>query len=232
MAKSDTQRKIDLTEAKATYRRRRKAVLSLDDLSILYGLTKPAFVNLRKTVEGFPDPSERRGNSFWYPAYEAVSALLTYVERHEKTTKGRAKKFSDLVQPTVNGHAFADEPLTAREQLQAYELRKLLIEEEVAQGVLHRADHCAAVSDRVFSLISSTFGSRLADALDPNGKWDPEVREALDKLGEKLTLQVYEQMKDMLTAGVVEHVDRKSAGPSGAPKPRRRARAAGEARAG
>lgn len=198
MAKSTAQRRQDLEAAKKQFVRKPKAVLSLDDLAILYGLTKPAFVNLRKTVDGFPDPCEQRGNAFFYPAYKAVCALLAYVTRHETAKESHAKRFSSLVAPPVDGDTGNAAPLTASEQLKAWELRDRLLQEAVAQGHLHRNEDCAAVADKVFSLISRTFAAP-SDSLDPNGLWPADIRAEIDKAGEALVLQTYNQMRDMLS---------------------------------
>lgn len=192
----------------------------MDEMAALWGITKPAFHNLQKTIENFPEPVERKGLTFYYPAFKVVRAMLAYMDRHVRAEKAKAQQFSDLVRPARVEPGEAIEPMTATEQLKAYELRNKLVQEELNQGVLHRADHCAAVSDRVFSLISRTFGSNLADTLDQNGKWPAEVREAVNTAGENLTLRVFNEMKDMLTAGVVGHADGKPPGPSADAKPR------------
>src|SRR3954471_20363059 len=175
----------------------------MDEIAAVYGLTKPAMHNHHKMVEGFPAWVERKGNAHYYPAFKVFAALLAYLERKEKTEAGQAAAFADLVRPPSRNGTDAIEPLTASEQLKAFDLRSRLTQEALDQGVLHRADHCAAVSDRVFNLISTTFGTGLSDTLDPNGTWPPEVRAELDKAGENLTLRAFEQMKDMLTVGVV-----------------------------
>lgn len=226
MAKSDTQRRADLEDAKVRYRRRTRAVLNWDEIAMLYGITKPAMHNLAKTIEGWPDHVDKKGNAFFFPAYKVVVALLHYVKRKEEAEKGAAIAFQDLVRPAVTAEDGRLPPMTATEQLKAYELRQKIVDEEVANGVLHRADHCAAVSDAIFTDISRTFGSSLADTLDPNGQWPPEVRTAVTEAGENLTLRCYARLKDMLTAGVVganTNADNGNSGPSRAARPRARA---------
>lgn len=207
MSKSNAQRVQDLEEAKKKYRRSKK-LLSLDDLAILYGLTKPAFVNLRKTMEGFPDPAERRGNAFFYPAFAAVSAMHAYVKRHEQQHLDRGRRFSDLVQ-TGNGEDHHGLTLSAQEQLRAYELRDKLTKEALAQGLMHLASDCAETAEKVLSMISRTFGSP-CESMDPNGKWPAEVRAAVDDAGRALVLRCYDEMRDML----IPHVDQPTSRPS------------------
>lgn len=224
MAKSNAQRKADLTEAAATYRRRTKAKLTLDDCANLYGLTKPAFVNVRKGMPGFPDPCDRDGNTYFYPAYPAIKAMLDYVERKEKASKDQQSQFARLVTPPREESEDGPEPLSANEQLKAYDLRQRIIDEEIAHGGLHRSADCSKVATRVFSLISRTFGAGFADTLDPMGKWPAAVRAEVDKAGEGVTLRTYAEMKHMLEgkpAGASTDVDDETAGSPRSPKPRR-----------
>jgi hypothetical protein len=198
MAKSVEQRKSDLAAAKDQFRRRPKALLSLDELAVLYGLTKPAFVNLRKTIDGFPDPAKREGNAYFYPAYKAASALHEYVMRNEQQALDRGRRFEALVRPPAsNGHDHAGLTMSAQEQLRAYELRERLQKEALAQGQLHRSADCAATTERVFSHISRTFG-KPTTSMDPTGQWPADVREAVDKAGQALVLRCYAELRDML----------------------------------
>jgi hypothetical protein len=235
VAKSDQQRRIDVAEAKANYSRRRKALVTMDEIAAVYGLTKPAMHNLHKTVTGFPEWTERKGNTHFYPAYKVFTSLLAYLERNEKMAAAQAAQFSELVRPPTAGDGFEVQPMTASEQLKALDLRQRLIDEAVDQGHLHRADHCAAVSDRVFTKISTTFGRNLADAMDPNGRWPGWLREDVTERGKQLVLQCFAEMKDMLTAGVVEtpqDANGKSTRPAGPPRKRRGPRERGQPRAG
>lgn len=235
MSKSDAQRRADLESAKVQYRRRTRAMLTMDEIAALYGLTKPAMHNLHKTIPDFPESVDKKGNAFFYPAYKAVVALLAYVKRKEVAEKSAARAFQEIVAPA---HTIGDDqtpPLTAGEQLKAYELRQKIIDEEIDHGTLHRADQCAAVSDKVFSEISRTFGSNLADTIDPNGKWPPELRTAVDEAGEALVLRCFGQMKHMLTAGgdgAEPDVDQQDPGPTRPPAARRVAGKVGKARKG
>lgn len=224
MAKSLATRKADLIEAKKRFARSKK-LLSLDELAILYGLSKGAFVNLRKMIPDFPDPAERKSNAYFYPAHAAVSALLAYVTRHEETQADHARRLRALAGPPQDLGDGDAPTLTANEQLKAYDLRQKLKEEAIEQGHLHRSDHCAAVSERVFSLISRTFG-KPSDSMDPNGRWPAAVRAQIDKAGEALVLQCYNQMRDMLG----QDANQQPRGSSTARAGRRRAKPLGKAR--
>lgn len=236
MSKSDAQRRSDLEAAKVQYRRRTRAMLTMDEIAALYGLTKPAMHNLHKTIPDFPESVDKKGNAFFYPAYKVVVALLAYVRRKERAERDSARAFNDIVAPARAAEDDQGPLLTAGEQLKAYELRQKIIEEELDHGTLHRGDHCAAVSDKVFSEISRTFGSNLADTIDPNGKWPPELRAELDTAGEALVLRCFVHMKHML-GGEVDGADKSDADhqaprPTRPPAARRRAGKVGKARKG
>lgn len=217
------------------FRRRTRAVLTMDEIAALYGVTKPAMHNIHKLVPDFPEFVDKKGNAFFYPAYKVVVALLAYVKRKEVATRDAARSFQDIVSPDHSAGDDQTPPLTAGEQLKAYQLRQNIVDEELEQGILHRADKCAAVSEKVFSEISRTFGSNLADTIDPNGKWPPELRTAIDEAGEALTLRCFGHMKHMLTVGVDGadlNADHEDPGPKKSTGARRRPRAVGKARKG
>jgi predicted DNA-binding transcriptional regulator AlpA len=214
MSKSKVERRSELAAAKDHFRRRPKMVLTWEEAAALWGITKPAFHNLAKKMD-WPSPVEQNGNTLLFPAYKAVCAMLAYIDRHEKAARDHARQFQDLVRPAAPEAEDGPPPLTPQEQLRAYELRQKIIDEELMHGVLHKAVDCATVSDKVFSVISRTFGSKVSDTLDPNGEWPAEVRTAADEAGVALVLQCFGEMKHMLSpdTGADLHADKRDPGP-------------------
>lgn len=222
MTVDDARRVSDL---KAALKRARPgALLSLDDLALLWGTSKARFVTTRNTIAGFPDPmpapKEMRlaPKAYVYPARPAIQAMLAYANRHQDLDRAKAERTAAMM---GERRCVDSAPLHRISELQTINRMMAEIEErERLQGEYVPATDVAAVAGEIFSEVSETFAS-LSNKVDPHGEFPAELRLRMDEQGRAALLRLHRRMKDMLEADAVPNRNRDQAGKAGKPRARR-----------
>ncbi len=204
--------------------------LSFTELTLLWGVSKGAFTNVRQKMLGFPSPEPGPGNSVLYPAREALSVMLEYETRADEAERERQQRAAAIMGLNrKGGRRPKDEVyLPPSELLKLSRLRAEIEERERNQGeYVHRAE-VRATAARIYAILSEHLG-QLEARVDPNGLLTAELRAKAGEQGRKALLAIHAELSDMLGADV-DHGPgrtqgaRKSAGrPKRAPARRKRA---------
>lgn len=209
MAKTDPQRLVDLKaalkSAKAT------DMLSLGDCSIIWGVTKPRFVNKAKEFSDFPDPV-RDGNSHLYEARAALKSMIGFIERHQQASLERAQRTGKL----LGGMATEESLLrhTPQELVVLNRLQTELAKREIEQGNYVPRAEVEQIAGQVFSEVSELL-NQLSNRIDPHGKLEPAIRVMIDTMGSKRLLEIHTRLKGLLT----DHADNgTNSGKAGKPR--------------
>lgn len=213
MSKSSTQRRADVQAALKHFRKAKDKDVTLDDLALLWGVTKARFLNVVRPIPDWPEPKGKRGNQHIYDAVACLESLLAWETRNDQAESGQRAKIAKI----LGRQSAGDEPdstLPPSEILKLARARAEIEERLIAQGHLHLASECEATTERVYSIISAPLGN-LAQAVDPNARLPASVRETLLKLGRALNLRIYDELRDMLGGDVDQR-------PSRAKTPRKR----------
>lgn len=192
--------------------------ITIDEMMVVMGLSKPSFVNLRDQVDrafGFPKVLSE-GRKHFYPRQPALQALLNWETRGDQASADKDARMRKLL-----GISDSTTPLISISDLEkASRLRAEIDQRLVDQGKL------VAVADlqRTASLLYSVFSrplSNLGTVLDPNGTYPAKVREGLDKLGKDLLLRMHKELGDKLAPNVEpDQPERSKPARAGSGKPR------------
>lgn len=169
--------------------------IELLELAKIWGVGKPAFVNIRDKIDPpFPAPTVD-GKLYRYPRKKALQALDRWERRGDSAAAEKADRLARLV---------GADPETATSAFSISDLQKahnLRIEMEARmreQGLLLARAEVQATAGKVFEILSRALSS-LGTLVDPNGQWAPEDRAAADKAGEDLLLRIHAEMRHLLT---------------------------------
>lgn len=194
MNKTTVARRADLKAALKQFRKGQ--TITLEDLALLWGVTKARFINIRATIADFPDPIGKQGNAILYEARAVLDCLLRHETRNDRAESSKSKKIARIL--GGSGETTEDDPLPATEMLAlaraGAEVDKRLRE----QGLLVKFSDVQEIAQEVFGEISA-FLSKLSDTIDPNGKMPTTVRSLIDASGKDALLRIYNRLNDMLT---------------------------------
>lgn len=219
----DARRISDLRAA--LKRSKADALLSLEDVALLWGTAKSRFVTVRNQIADFPAPipaPKAMGlppKAYAYPARPAIEAMLAYANRHDDLDRAKAERTA-LILGQRRGRD-DQTPLHKVNELQV--LNRLAAELEArerAQGEYVASADVASVAGEVFSEISDFFAT-LSNKIDPHGELPPEVRKLVDDLGSSALLRLHGRMKDMLDSDAVTETNRDQADRAGKSPTRR-----------
>lgn len=200
-------------------------LLSLDEVSLLWGTSKARFVTVRNSMTGFPDPmpapKEMRlaPKAFVYPARKAIDAMLAHATRHDDLDRAKAERTAAM----MGERRAADSamPLHRINELQTINRMMAEMEErERQQGAYISANDVAAIAGEIFSEISEFFAT-LSNKIDPHGTVAADQRTRIDELARAALLRFHSRMKDMLEADAVPGRNRDQAGKPGKSRARR-----------
>jgi hypothetical protein len=213
--KTNADRLLDLKAALASTKA--SSVLSLADCAALWGVTKPRFVNKRAEISGFPDASVVEGNAHFYPAKSAIKAMIAHLERHQQAQAARLQSQSRLLGRGGQADALAHH--TPAELATLNRLRADLEADERKQGIYCPIADQQQIAGEVFSEISE-FCSTLSNQIDPHGRLEPEIRNAIDTKAHEALLKFHARMKGLLSGDALP--ERTRAADRSARKPRAR----------
>lgn len=173
--------------------------LSLAECAMIWGIGKGSFVNVRERMGKFPAPKPGAGNSILYPARQALEAMLEYETRADAAERDRQKRAAAIMGMTGGrGRRKAEEVfLPPSEMLKLSRLRAEIEQREREQGLYAPIADLRNLLASVFGTLSETLG-RLELKADPNGLWEPEVRQAVQAAGRECLLLIHAQVSDML----------------------------------
>lgn len=191
--KDSVRRRADLQAAAKAFKK--ADTITLADLALLWGVSKPRFINIRNTIPDFPEPIGKQGNTDLYNAKAAVQGLLTYETRNDTVTAAKASKVRAILGAADPGED--DQALPPSEMLALSRARAEIEKRMVEQGELVRFIDVQHTIAQVFGHISNVVG-KLSDSVDPNGALPGHVRQSLDGLGKELLLRIYADLNDML----------------------------------
>jgi hypothetical protein len=171
--------------------RNTKEQIGLSELAKIWGVGKPAFVNVRDRISDFPDAT-MNGNTYLYPRKKALQALDRYERRNDARNDARGKRLAALV-----GGGIEESSLSIGELMKANQLRADLQEDRERQKLLVPKSQVQSTAAQVFTILQRGLND-LGTLVDPNGQFPPEIREAADKAGQDLLLRIHAKMRDML----------------------------------
>jgi hypothetical protein len=217
----DARRVIDLKAARK--RAKAKDLLSLAELALLWGVSKPRFVTTMALMAGFPDPQQAPkgsglpSNSHVYPAIGAIDAMLAFASRHEDTAKARVVRTAALI---GGGKAIEAASLYKPSELATIaRLAAEMEERERKQGLYIAAAEVSQTVGEIFSMISD-FCAGLPNKVDPHGELPPTAREKIREGAAEHQLHLYQRVKHLLAPDAVADGNRDT--PDRARKPRAR----------
>lgn len=204
--------------------------ISLEQLALLWRVTKPRFVNVKAQIPDFPNPSSKDGTTgaLNYPARKALETLIAWEHRDDRVEAEKVSRHRRLLGASEDEEPPEDEVILPPSELLKYDqLSTSLQRREIEQGNLVRTADVSARAAEAFSILSGVCGS-LANAADPNGLWDAEVRASVDLAGRDVLFRVHEQMSALFREGEAPPAEMPEATDE-APKPKR-AKRGGSAR--
>jgi hypothetical protein len=189
------------TQAKRDLRRRRLAEamstavegehIMLAELAKIWGVGKPAFVNIRDTIPDFPGALVD-GKTYFYPRVKTLGVLDAWERRGDVENAKKNDRFSALI-----GMELTDSTFSITDLQKANQLRLDIEERMKAQGLLVSKTEMQRTAGKIAEILQRNL-SALGTAVDPNGQYPPEVAKAADEAGERILLLIHAQMKDML----------------------------------
>lgn len=192
----------------------------LEDLAILYGVTKPRFVSVRNQMPDFPEAVDRDGNKYIYLAKPAIRAMINFEKRHDALEKQRAARAAAIMgkrraaTPDDFSHSPSQLAILSRLAAEAEE-------REREQRLYIPAAEVAVIAGDVFGEISD-FASRLANEIDPHGLLSAETRKQIDDRAKNALLRCHKRMKDILGGHAQPAADRSAPDSAGKPRSRRK----------
>lgn len=190
-------------QAKREIRRRRIAEalrtavdgepIQLDELAKVWGVGKPAFVNIRDNIPGFP-AAVIDGKKYLYPRVVALKVLEAWERRGDAANAAKSSRIAALI---GMDHP-PDSPLTISELQKANSLRIDLEDRLRQQRALVSMTEFSQLTGKMMEIISRGLAN-LGTAVDPNGQYPAEVAAAADTAGQEILLRLHALMKDTLT---------------------------------
>ena len=191
--------------------------ITIDEMMLLWGVSKGTFVNTRNLIPFFPEASfvGDRG-VINYPRRESLEALIKWETRGDEGEKTKSARLRKMM-----GHSDDDDAesiISMSDMAKASQLRAQIEERMVVQRELvSRADEQKTAA-RVFEILSRNL-SRLGSVIDPNGREKPEVRARLDQNGSNLLLALHREMAtalgDVDVGSIIAAANRGGSGKSG-----------------
>lgn len=166
--------------------------IGLTELAKVWGVGKPAFVNVRDRIADFPAATQN-GNVYVYPRLKALQALDRYERRADDATAAKQARLAKLV-----GVPMEDSRLSLSDLIKANQLQADIDNRIAAQKLIVPKAAVQSTAAKVFERLSRTL-SDLGTVVDPNGQFTTEVRAAADKAGKELLLRIHADLKDMLS---------------------------------
>lgn len=176
--------------------------ISLEMLAHLWKVTKARFVNVKREVIDFPDPSSKdpKTGAMNYLAIEALDALIAWEHRDDKVAAARNERHRKLLGGQKDEDPPEDEFILPPSELLKYDQLSASVQKrEIDQGNLVYAADVAALAAQVFSLCAGELGG-LANAVDPNGLLDAAIRDNLDTRGRDLLFKLHGEMSKLFGA--------------------------------
>ncbi len=173
--------------------------LTLQDIALVWGVTKQRFVTVRNQMADFPDPLPGQGNVYIYPAKQALEAMLAHETRHDDAARARQKRTALILGHVARGRAAEDIGAYTPNDLST--LARLAADTEQRerdQGLYVPVAEVAALAGEIFGEISEFMGG-LANMVDPHGLLPPSTRAQIDSGGSEALLGLHRRMKDMLS---------------------------------
>ncbi len=166
--------------------------ITLDEMMILWGVSKGTFVNTRNLIPYFPEAAfVGARNVINWPRKEALEALIKWEMRGDGEAKAKTQRLNRMM-GLENGED--DEAIISiSEMSKASGLRADIEERMIRQGELVPISENRRVAGRVFEIISRNL-SRLGSVIDPNGREKPELRARLDQNGSNLLLAIHREL--------------------------------------
>lgn len=190
------------TQAKRDIRRERLRIaldtavegetIKLDELAKVWGVGKPAFVNVRDRIDHFP-AATIDGKTHFYPRLKALQSLDRWERREDANNADKNNRIAQLIGVESAGAA----TMSLSDLTKASALRAEMEERMRAQGQLVAFAKLQTTAGKVFELLSRGL-SNMGTVMDPNGAWSSDDRERADKHGRALLLRLHGEMKDML----------------------------------
>lgn len=196
------------------------------DLSKIWGVSTARFSDdlnkIRMTVN-FPDWRPGLKNARLYPTKAALEALLAYHTRNDAATAARQASQARLLgvpEPGKRRRREAEPEYipTAREQIEANRLRRMVEEDERRAGEWIRKSDVEDLAGRIYGITQDFFDAP-SRRFDPNGQLDTVTRARMDAAGRATLLQISKQIGDILDADADSIPSR----PSGPQRSNRRA---------
>ena len=187
-------------------------VLALEEVALIWGVSKARFVTVRNQIAAFPDarPAPKglglQPNAIVYPARVALEAMLEYAQRHETAAKAKAAR----TQAILGRARAADESIAMHTPNELAALNRTMIEmenREREQRLYIPVAEVQAVAADVFSEISDFVGG-FTNKLDPHGVLAPDLRKRMDEVGREALLSFHRRMRDMLGGDAVAQGNR------------------------
>jgi hypothetical protein len=194
--------------------------LKLGDCALIWNVTKPRFVSVRNQMPDFPDPVDKEGNEYIYPARKALQAMLRYEKRHEAVAARRAEMTAQIMGKGRREANAASAGFSVNELAGMSRLANEVEEREINQGLYIPRAEVARVAGDVFSEISELL-SRLSYKVDPSGRLPMATRVAIDTAGKEQLLKAGARMKDILEPDAQSARNRAAASRAGKPRVRR-----------
>lgn len=194
-AQGNPHRRQDLEDALKRAKPRDR--LTLEQVSLLWGVTKQRFVTVKNAMAAFPGVADTVGNLHYFPARAAIKAMLAHEKRFDQMASDRAAR-ADAILGKSRGLAGAGSTFSPTELATMSRLAAEIEERERAQGEYVPVAEVAAIAGEVFSIISD-FCSRLSNEIDPHGRLPPDTRRLIDEGSHRSLLQCHTELKDMLS---------------------------------
>lgn len=215
--KTNAQRLVDLKAALTAVKP--KGTISLADCAALWGVTKPRFVNKRAEIAGFPDGVIGANNSLNYPAAATIKAMIAFLDRHHKANAQRVERQVKL----IGGSKSTAETLTHMTPAELATLNRLRSDveyDEREQGQYCPIAEQQRIAGEVFSELSE-FLSALSNQIDPHGRFEPEIRVAIDSKAHEALLKIHSRMKGLLAGDALRRGTGAANKPTGRTRTRR-----------
>jgi hypothetical protein len=219
----DARRVVDPRAARK--RAKPKDVLALNELALLWGVSKARFVTQMKNMTGFPDPQPAPkgmglpANSHVYAAQGAIDAMLAFANRHEASSKAKANRAAAI----IGGSRQVAEAASLHSPNDLRVLSRLAMETEEREREQGKYVAAAEVSQSVgdiFSMISD-FCAGLPNKIDPHGELPPKARETAREGAADLQLQLYQRVKHLLAPDAAPEGNRDTSHRARKPRARR-----------
>lgn len=200
MAHETNIKRIQDLEA-ALKRAKPKDTLRLDELALLWGVTKPRFVTVRNTMADYPAPQPGAGNEYVYPARKAINVMLAHERRHEKAAQARQDRANEIMGAGKRKGSPEAAFWSPTEMATLNRLAADIEERERAQGLFVPIAEVQAIALTIFSEFSDLC-SRMPNVVDPHGALPVATRQLIDKNAKQALVHIHGTLKHILAADV------------------------------